>query len=97
MLWQIAIMPNHTERYARAWDLYRSEGLSDEAKIILEREMDEAQNSFSFDEFQEFKKTLPGFCEYWESIKTDTRGWPPVRPEDQGCVFGEDCYPREQL
>ena len=35
--------------------------------------MDAAQNLFSWDEFQAFKKTLPGFVEYWGSIVDELR------------------------
>jgi hypothetical protein len=30
--------------------------------------MDSAQNHFAFDEFQEFKDTLPGYQEYWDGF-----------------------------
>jgi hypothetical protein len=30
--------------------------------------MDSAQNHFTFDEFQEFKDTLPGYQEYWDGF-----------------------------
>lgn len=33
--------------------------------------MDAAQNKFTFAEFQEFKKTLPNFEEYWDRWKQD--------------------------
>lgn len=29
--------------------------------------MDSAQESFSFDEFKDFAKTLPGFLEFWDN------------------------------
>ena len=60
--------PAHHIRYARAWALYQDEKLDDEAKLALEKEMDSAQNDFSFDEFQVFKKKLPGYMAYWENI-----------------------------
>ena len=63
------VMPNHHERYARAWSLHRDPSMSDELRRILECEMDEAQNHFGWDEFQQFKETLPGYVEYWEGAK----------------------------
>ena len=65
------VMPIHHERYARAWSLHRDPAMSDESRQILEREMDDAQNHFTWDEFQEFKKTLPGFVEYWAEKKEE--------------------------
>ena len=61
--------PDHHIRYARAWDLYRDNSLPDDLKIILEQEMDSAQNHFEWNEFQEFKKNLQGFIEHWEGLK----------------------------
>jgi len=63
--------PIHHERYARAWSLHRDPDISDESRRILEQEMDDAQNYFSWDEFQEFKRTLPGFDEYWEFLRKE--------------------------
>ena len=37
-------------------------------KVNLENEMDSAQNLFGWQEFQDFKKTLPGYCEYWQNL-----------------------------
>lgn len=65
-------LPKHHERYARAWSLYQDDTLSDEARQALENEMDNAQNDFSFAEFQEFKFTLPGFIEHWNEWLKDT-------------------------
>jgi len=59
-------IPEHHKRYARAWSLYQDKTLSKDAKIALEREMDSAQNHFSWDEFQVFKATLPNFVDFWE-------------------------------
>lgn len=61
-------IPNHHLRYSRAWSLYQEKGLSEELKISLENEMDSAQNLFGWQEFQDFKKTLPGYCEYWQKL-----------------------------
>lgn len=63
------VMPIHHERYARAWSLHRDPSMSDESRQILEREMDDAQNHFTWDEFQKFKTTLPGYVEYWAGMK----------------------------
>jgi predicted nucleotide-binding protein (sugar kinase/HSP70/actin superfamily) len=60
--------PLHHQRYRRAWDLYQDESLSPAAKKILENEMDSAQKYFGWEEFQEFKKTLPGFIEHWDNL-----------------------------
>jgi hypothetical protein len=65
------MIPSHHERYARAWDLYLDESLSDGARRSLEQEMDSAQNHFTWDEFQAFKLTLPGFVEHWDGMKKD--------------------------
>ena len=59
--------PNHHVRYRRAWDLYRDEGNSPETLKALEREMDDAQNEFDYEEFREFKVTLPGYVEFWKN------------------------------
>lgn len=64
-------LPEHHVRYARAWVLHRDTDISDSAREILEREMDAAQNLFGWDEFQEFKVTLPGFVEFWEERKNE--------------------------
>ena len=58
--------PAHHQRYARAWSLYRDEGLSKEAKLSLEREMDSAQNLFSRSEFNIFKVYLHGYVAFWD-------------------------------
>lgn len=57
---------SHHVRYARAWSLYQDDDISDESRKALEREMDAAQNSFEWNEFQEFKKTLPGYAKFFE-------------------------------
>jgi hypothetical protein len=62
-------IPSHHLRYAQAWKEYSSPGISESRKEELEQEMDSAQNKFGFKEFQEFKKTLPGFIEYWTKLK----------------------------
>ncbi len=59
-------LPDHHARYARAWILWRDEGLPEAAKVTLENEMDAAQNFFGWDEFQTFKASLPGFSESWK-------------------------------
>lgn len=63
-------MKEHHKRYARAWALWQ-DATADSQKRILEVEMDSAQNHFSFAEFQEFKKTLDGFQEHWDSHKQE--------------------------
>jgi len=60
--------PDHQIRYARAWALHQDEGLDEASREACEREMDSAQNDFSFAEFQGFKDELPGFVEYWNGI-----------------------------
>jgi hypothetical protein len=63
----------HHERYRRAWLLYQSKGLSDEAKKALEREMDAAQEHFTYEEFALFKRSLPGFQDFWRQRVKDIR------------------------
>lgn len=63
--------PAHHVRYARAWMLHEDSGMPEHCKEILEREMDAAQNDFTYDEFQIFKITLPGFVEFWQGFKQD--------------------------
>jgi len=60
--------PKHHRRYRIAWSLYQDKGLTDEHRLILEQEMDGAQNHFTWDEFQTFKETLPGFVEFWKAL-----------------------------
>lgn len=60
--------PEHHKRYREAWEAYRKTGNPD-----LGRKMDMAQNQFTWDEFQAFKKTLPGFCEHWQGLKETCR------------------------
>jgi len=67
----MSIMPEHHRRYAVAWSLYKDDSLSEQSKLLLEREMDDAQNYFNWDEFQEFKLTLPGFMEHWDGMKEE--------------------------
>ncbi len=55
----------HKERYAIAWKLHQDKNTSEYSKRIMEHVMDSAQNHFSWDEFQEFKKTLPDYAEHW--------------------------------
>ena len=65
----ISTAPAHHQRYARAWYLFRDMAKAGEltatTKQSLQNEMDSAQNHFTFDEFQEFKKTLEGFEDHW--------------------------------
>lgn len=61
-------LSNHLRRYALIWDLYSNipdMPYDDEIRIGLEREMDNIQDEFNYLEFQEFKKTLPRFMDYW--------------------------------
>lgn len=53
--------PDHHRRYAEAWQAHRTPGNSEERLRELEKEMDSAQNHFGWNEFQEFKKSLPDF------------------------------------
>ena len=62
-------MPEHHNRYAIAWSLHQDPTCSEESRLILEREMDDAQNSFGWDEFQTFKTALPGFVEHWSEMR----------------------------
>lgn len=68
--------PDHHTRYRKAWLEYyhltrygrpstdfSSDFMRDAYR--LEHEMDQAQNYFTWDEFQEFKRTLPGFLDIW--------------------------------
>jgi hypothetical protein len=36
--------------------------------------MDDAQNHFSFEEFQKFKQTLPNFLETWNNFNLQMKG-----------------------
>mgnify|MGYP003660893880 CR=1 FL=1 len=65
--------PEHHARYARAWKMHQDKGISDEAKRMLEKEMDSAQNHFEWDEFHTFKKTLPGFVQFWKDWGQSSR------------------------
>jgi hypothetical protein len=60
---------SHYERYLRAWLLHQDPTCSEQSKLILEREMDDAQNHFGWEEFQHFKITLPGYVEYWDQMR----------------------------
>lgn len=66
-------LPEHHLRYSRAWSLYQDKSLSDEARLILEQEMDDAQNNFGWNEFQEFKETLTGYNKFWNKWFKDLR------------------------
>lgn len=57
----------HQQRYRDAWEKYRDPTLTDAERQVLEQEMDSAQNDFTWDEFQDFKKTLPGYLEHWKT------------------------------
>lgn len=76
--------PPHHVRYARAWDLYRDESLSDEARQILEQEMDAAQDHFNQEEFRVFKQTLPGYLAHWKKLKRDMTQKLGVWKDDHG-------------
>ena len=64
-------LPDHHRRYAVAWTIYRDRGLPEDARLILECEMDSAQNEFRFDEWEAFRETLPGFLQFWEGWRRD--------------------------
>ena len=72
-------LPEHHRRYAIAWSLHQDPDCSEESRLILEREMDDAQNSFGWDEFQKFKATLPGFIEHWASMRESALAELPVK------------------
>jgi hypothetical protein len=59
--------PEHHRRYREAWAAYRT-NLDPEEARRLEREMDSAQERFTPPEFHAFKRTLPGFVEYWNDL-----------------------------
>lgn len=63
--------PEHHRRYRLAWLAHLDPDTPEHCLIDIENEMDSAQNHFTWDEFQEFKKTLPGFVEHWNGIKAD--------------------------
>lgn len=65
------VAPDHHRRYALAWDLYQDSGLTEESRRALEKEMDAAQTLFKWGEFQDFKRTLPGYEKYWKQLKND--------------------------
>lgn len=64
--------PIHHIRYRKAWEEYKTTTDKTRAKE-LEKEMDNAQNDFAFSEFQEFKKTLDGYQEYWNFLVTKAK------------------------
>ena len=60
-------MPEHHRLYRQYWEEFRdcvSRKRSDE----LKRLMDEQQNLFYNMEFHRFKKTLPGYVDYWNAL-----------------------------
>jgi hypothetical protein len=57
--------PEHHALYREAWNEYTEFYTTKERRRELEREMDRIQNTFSHDEFKEFRKTLVGYEEYW--------------------------------
>jgi len=61
----VAAKPDHHIRYARAWMLRQSDGMTTTAKLACEREMDAAQELFTWEEFRDFKLTLDGFVDFW--------------------------------
>lgn len=63
----LAAVPPHHLRYATAWMLYQDSDLPPRAQETLQVEMDEAQEYFTYLEFQTFKATLPLFMEYWDA------------------------------
>lgn len=77
--------PIHHRRYRIAWSLYRDKNLNQDLKKNLEKEMDSAQNYFQYSEFQEFKKTLPGFIEFWDNFYQDSL-------EQAKMVLGVELY-----
>jgi hypothetical protein len=52
-----------------AWQAYNDPDTPKSCLQAIEKEMDSAQNHFEWDEFQEFKVTLEGFEEFWESFR----------------------------
>ncbi len=60
--------PSHHRRYRVAWHAFKDPDTPKSMSSQLMEEMDSAQNHFKFDEFQEFKKTLVGFEEYWSGF-----------------------------
>lgn len=54
------------KQYALLWSLYTDCKPSN--KIILERAMDKVQDSFTYEEFQIFKKTLQGYEKHWKNL-----------------------------
>jgi len=63
--------PEHHKRYRVAWEAHRDPDTPKSCLKDIENEMDNAQNDFKWDEFQEFKQTLPGYIEHWEKMKND--------------------------
>jgi len=61
--------PIHHRRYRVAWQAYRDPDTPKNCLLELEKEMDNAQNYFEWEEFQTFKKTLVGFNEHWNGLK----------------------------
>lgn len=55
------------KQYAAAWAAYK-ETWDDGERLRLGKAMDSAQNHFTWQQFQEFKVTLPGFIEYWAAV-----------------------------
>lgn len=61
---------SHQDAYCQAWMEYK-DCRDPVRKKELEQAMDEAQNNFTWDEFQAFKITLPGFVEFWSNLLKD--------------------------
>jgi hypothetical protein len=63
--------PVHHKRYRVAWEAYLDPDTPEDCIPALQKEMDLAQNHFSFEEFQVFKKTLPGYEEEWSRLENE--------------------------
>ncbi len=51
--------------YAELWESYKA-AQSDHERLVLGSLMDKCQNEFEYQEFQDFKVTLPGFLGFWQ-------------------------------
>ena len=86
-------MKPHEKQYADAWDEY-CKGPTSRA-LELEGIMDQAQNHFTLDEFQEFKKTLPGYLEFWNALSAAAANAASNIPEKTAANLASDSVSLE--
>lgn len=62
----------HQDDYRRYWMKYL-DCTSSVRRKELESLMDQAQNHFSWNEFQEFKVTLPHYIDHWKGLLIEAK------------------------